>query len=148
MATIFVERQREALLRRMADLTAESWPRWGSLDAARMLSHLDLCTRMALGDLVVPPAGTRLFTMFPLKQFVLRVLPFPRGAQTAVELVGQVPESLDGVRKDVIARMRLLARGPAHGDGPVHPLFGPLSREEWGRLVHKHANHHLRQFGV
>jgi hypothetical protein len=30
----------------------------------------------------------------------------------------------------------------------VHPTFGPLSPEEWGRLSWKHVNHHLVQFGV
>jgi hypothetical protein len=30
----------------------------------------------------------------------------------------------------------------------VHPMFGPLSPEEWGRLCWKHLNHHLLQFGV
>ena len=148
MATIFVERQREALLHRVADLTTGSRPRWGTLDVGRMLSHLDLCTQMALGVLVVPPAGKRLFTVFPLKPLFLRVLPFPRRARTANELIGQSPESLEAVQKEVIAGIRLLARGPAHGTGPIHPLFGPLSREEWGRLVYKHTNHHLRQFGV
>jgi hypothetical protein len=30
----------------------------------------------------------------------------------------------------------------------VSPLFGPLTGREWGALAYKHADHHLRQFGV
>jgi hypothetical protein len=29
-----------------------------------------------------------------------------------------------------------------------HPLFGPLTRAEWGRWGLRHADHHLRQFGA
>jgi hypothetical protein len=29
-----------------------------------------------------------------------------------------------------------------------HPFLGKMNREEWGILVHKHIDHHLRQFGV
>ncbi len=27
------------------------------------------------------------------------------------------------------------------------PVFGPLSRRGWGRLMWRHVDHHLRQFG-
>ena len=29
-----------------------------------------------------------------------------------------------------------------------HPLFGSLTAEEWDRLMWKHLDHHLRQFGT
>ena len=29
-----------------------------------------------------------------------------------------------------------------------HALIGKVSGEDWGRLQHKHVDHHLRQFGV
>jgi hypothetical protein len=29
-----------------------------------------------------------------------------------------------------------------------HPLFGALSAAEWGRFSYRHADHHLRQFGI
>ncbi len=28
------------------------------------------------------------------------------------------------------------------------PVFGRISREDWGVLCHRHLDHHLRQFGV
>ena len=30
----------------------------------------------------------------------------------------------------------------------IHAFFGKLTGEEWGRLMHKHIDHHLRQFGA
>jgi len=43
----------------------------------------------------------------------------------------------------------VLAEGVGTGSArAVHPTFGPLSPEQWGRLCWKHLNHHLTQFGV
>jgi hypothetical protein len=30
----------------------------------------------------------------------------------------------------------------------IHPLFGKMGKTQWGRVVWKHLNHHLKQFGV
>jgi Protein of unknown function (DUF1569) len=30
----------------------------------------------------------------------------------------------------------------------VHPFFGKLTAEQWGKSMYKHLNHHLEQFGV
>ncbi len=32
--------------------------------------------------------------------------------------------------------------------GVEHPVFGHLSRKEFGEVTWKHLDHHLRQFGV
>ena len=34
------------------------------------------------------------------------------------------------------------------GDGFMHPFFGPLTKEDTGVMVYKHADHHLKQFGA
>ena len=31
---------------------------------------------------------------------------------------------------------------------PVHPVFGVLTKEQWGKMQYKHLDHHLRQFGL
>ena len=30
----------------------------------------------------------------------------------------------------------------------AHPIFGPLSRKEWGVWAFRHVDHHFRQFGA
>jgi hypothetical protein len=43
---------------------------------------------------------------------------------------------------------QVVQRGATKTEGLVHPFFGRLSGDEWGRLIYKHLDHHLRQFGV
>ena len=43
---------------------------------------------------------------------------------------------------------RFCDAGSAAADGRVHSFLGRLSGEEWGRMMWKHLDHHLRQFGA
>ena len=105
-------------------------------------------SRLALGELPVASKNMRIFQVFPVKQLILYVIPFPKGAMTAQELLVASPQPFDAGRSELLALLERLAAGPQEGPGPEHPLFGPLSRQEWGALMHKHLDHHLRQFGA
>ena len=148
MASVLNEQQREALCRRVASLSPSSQARWGRMCVAAMLAHLCRSAQMALGDLAVRPAGPRPFQMFPLKHLFLYVLPFPRNVATAPELLSAQAEPFEASQASLQGLLQRLSAGPISGVGPVHPLFGQLSRQEWGVLMHKHVNHHLRQFGA
>jgi hypothetical protein len=118
------------------------------MDVLAMLKHLHLSSRMALGELEVPSVNKRAFQMFPLKHLVLYVFPFPKGAPTAPKLKPNVAESLEKERAALLELLERIGTGPRDGNGPAHPLFGPLTRREWGVVTYKHSDHHLRQFGA
>jgi hypothetical protein len=67
---------------------------------------------------------------------------------TSPEVLVAEPESIAARQAALRALLERLGTGPTEGLGPVHPFFGPLTRRQWGVLVHKHADPHLRQFGV
>jgi hypothetical protein len=118
------------------------------MGVAEMLEHLCRSARMGLGELPVKSKNMRAFQMFPLKHLILYVLPFPHGARTAEELVVTDPGSFEVERRSLLELLERVGTGSVLGEGPAHPLFGPLSRREWGVLMHKHVSHHLSQFGV
>jgi hypothetical protein len=113
-----------------------------------MLQHLKLSARMTLGELLVPSANKRVFQVFPLKHLILYVLPFPKGAPTSPELKPVNAESFEEERAAVLELLERIGTGPREGTGPAHPLFGPMTWREWGVATYKHADHHLKQFGV
>ncbi|MFI5198339.1 MAG: DUF1569 domain-containing protein, partial [Thermoanaerobaculia bacterium] len=43
---------------------------------------------------------------------------------------------------------RFASSGPAAVNGRIHSFFGVMTGDEWGVLMWKHLDHHLRQFGV
>jgi hypothetical protein len=148
MGSILNEGDRAEICRRTRSLSAASTRRWGTLAVEDMLQHLRLSARMTLGELEVPSANKRVFQVFPFKHLILYVLPFPKGAPTAPDLK---PTDTGGFEEERTALLELLERigtGPSEGAGPAHPLFGPLTRQEWGVVTYKHADHHLKQFGA
>ena len=148
MGSILNESDRAAIANRVRMLSASSTGRWGSMDVVGMLKHLQLSARMALGELEVPSANKRAFQMFPLKHLIIYVLPFPKGAPTAPELKPDAASSLEEERAAVLELLERIGTGPSEGSGPAHPLFGPLTRREWGVATYKHTDHHLKQFGA
>ena len=148
MRSILNERDRAEISNRMRSLSEASTCRWGTMDVANMLQHLHLSSRMAVGELPVPSVNKRVFQMFPLKHLLLYVLPFPKGAPTAPELKPRAGVALEDERAAVLELLERIGTGPSEGSGPAHPLFGPMTWREWGVVTYKHADHHLRQFGV
>ena len=148
MASLFDDAAQRLLLERFRRLTENSKPRWGKMNAAQMLAHLNDSLRMAAGELATKSKRLPI-RFFPLKQLIIYVLPFPKGAPTAPELIARLdraqwdeeieafPQTLDRV-----------ARVPETATWPVHPAFGLISRRGWGVLVYRHISHHFSQFGV
>ena len=148
MGSILKESDRAAIVSRVRSLSASSTARWGRMSVTEMLKHLRLSSQMTVGELEVVDAKKRAFQMFPLKHLIIYVLPFPKGAPTATELLPGTAESLEEERAALLELLERIGTGPSEGAGPAHPLFGPLSWREWGTITHKHVNHHLKQFGA
>lgn len=148
MGSILSVADRTAIRKRIDSVRSTSAPRWGRMDVKTMLAHLRQSALMALGELPVACRSKRVFQVFPIKHLILHVVPFPKGAPTAPELLVPVEGDLDAIRSELVSLIERIGAGPREGDGPVHPLFGRLSFEEWGVATYKHTDHHLRQFGA
>lgn len=146
--TIFRTTDREALLARLDRLTPDAKARWGTLTAPRMLCHLSDSIRVGLGE---APAECKKGPLAnPVARWLLAyVVPFPKGkAQTAPEMLRTQPSDW---RTDLAAArdyVRAAAARGADGQWARHPAFGGVSGKLYGVFIHKHVDHHLRQFGV
>ena len=148
MGSILNDEDRRAICQRINQVTSASTARWGRMDAAAMLAHLRLSALMALGELPVVNKSPRVLQVFPLKHLILHVVPFPKSAPTAPELLVFDAAPFDASRSELLRLVERIGKGPREGYGPVHPLFGRLTYPEWGVATHKHTDHHLRQFGA
>lgn len=150
MGTLQNAQDRTQVLTRLRKLTAETSPQWGTMNCPKMLAHLSDALRMTYGDLEVPEKRM-IFRYFPIKQLVLYVIPFPKGAPTAPQLISRTPEgsvAFDKELTDLTGLVERFERESNRTDWPNHPVFGPLSAKGWGTLGYRHIDHHLRQFGV
>lgn len=144
--TIYDASVRATLLRRLDALRPDQRPRWGRMTAPQMVAHLLEAFRMPSGELRMRRSFVPARPL--VRWLMLYVLPFPKGAPTAPQLLARTPASwetdLAALRRVIDAAARP-APGSPRGD---HPLFGDMSVEDWGVLLFKHADHHFRQFGI
>jgi hypothetical protein len=149
MQTLFNPADRDALAGRFASLEPGAQRQWGRMEPAQMLRHCAIALEDALGTRPVKQVFLGKLVTPIIRNQVFGAKPFRRGAPTDPTYV--VSGSADFAAE--LSRLatlidRLVQRGAAKSEGLVHPFFGRLSGENWGRLVYKHLDHHLRQFGV
>ena len=148
MPTFWEAATRADICRRVNRLTVDSKAQWGRLDAAGMMAHLNDGLRMAMGELACAPKKAPI-RFFPLKQLILYVLPFPKGAPTAPELLARCNQADLKAEQEAFMTLAQRAAAKASSDEwPEHPAFGEMSHKAWGKLIAKHAEHHLKQFGA
>jgi hypothetical protein len=147
MRSIFNPRDHLGLHERIQQLKTTSKARWGRMTALQMVAHLSDSLRMASGELEVAPKKMP-FRFSPLKELVLYVLPVPTGVLTSPELIARKPADWSIEVADLRDQLNgLVQRGP-EALAPIHPALGKMSAKQWGVLIYRHMDHHLRQFGV
>lgn len=145
-----LKNSRDELGRRLAALHPDTPRRWGTMSVHEMICHASDLFRVALGEREARDKSGLLQRTL-VKWYALRLpVRWPRNLPTLREVraqAGGTPTGdFDEDRAELSRLMdRLLA---ADGRLPPHPLFGPLSRNEWLRWAYLHTDHHLRQFGV
>ena len=138
---------RRELLDRLERLKPEANRRWGTMTAPQMLAHLADWMLMASGDIKTAPIK-RALRYPPLKQLAIYWLPFPRGVQTAPELLGRLPREWRVEYASVRQRVESFEELYGRTQWPDHPVFGKMTPRAWGVFAYRHTDHHLRQFGV
>jgi len=145
--TVFDPAARAELVRRMESIDPSRGPRWGKMNSGQMLAHLNASLAMATGALPTQPKKTPL-TFPPLRWLVIYVLKWPQGTPTAPELLATSPGEWMADLVQFRALLEQVGTKSPDGPWPRHPAFGQMKGKHWGALVHKHVDHHLRQFAA
>ena len=85
-------------------------------------------------------------------QTALRAADTVAAASTPYLSLAEVDQELGGTKpaewdRDHAELLKMVDSFEAKAGHP-HPIFGPLTAEEWNVWGFRHADHHLRQFGV
>ncbi len=146
--SLFDDSCRQKMLARLRGLKPDAPRRWGRMTAPQMVAHLTDQMHHALRD--CPVAPRRGVLRWPPVRFAsIYLVPWPRGrVRGPAEAFRSQPTSWEADMAALEALVaRFVAQGPA-SDWPDHALFGRMTGRDWGVFVHKHFDHHLRQFGA
>ncbi len=149
MWNLFATPDRKEILDRLERLEPGAVRQWGKMDPARMLAHCAVAMEMATGDAPRPQKliGRLLGPFF--KKKLLGDVPFSKNSPTDPAFV--VSDERDFAREKArLAALihRFAGQGPEAAARQVHSFLGRLTGDEWGIMMYKHLDHHLRQFGA
>jgi hypothetical protein len=119
------------------------------MDPAQMLLHCARGLEAATGDRPMKQVFLgKLITPF-IRGMILGERPFRKNAPTDPRFVVADARDFEAERIRLATLIdRFVQRGPECVGKTTHTFFGRLNGDEWGRLMYKHLDHHLRQFGA
>lgn len=138
--------------RLLTELDPSTPPAWGQMNVQQMVEHMTDAVLVAAGKIPVKLLSpeNRLPQMVA---FLFSEDPFPQNVKNP--LMGETPApvrypnmetAITELKRALEAFQQAFAENPEREI--VNPFFGPLNYEGQVQLLHKHAKHHLRQFGV
>lgn len=146
MVTLHDGTARAGLVSRIERLRPDSARQWGRMSIDQMLWHVNQGLLSGLGEIEV--ASTRL----PLPAFLLLPmvlsLPWPKGAPTAPAFEARATYDFEEQRRRLLELVRAFSERELRQPWPPHTGFGRMNGRQWSRLMYRHLDHHLRQFGA
>ncbi len=145
---------RTRLVRYLQQLDPSTPPRWGSMNVQRMIEHYGGdAVRIANGRLKMEQIITPPQELDKWREFLMSERPFKKnlknpllGEQPAPYRYQTVQAAINEVQQELIYFFEVFEQQPQLTTR--NPFFGDLNFEQNVQLLHKHALHHLRQFGV
>jgi hypothetical protein len=145
----FLEREYLPLLRQ---LSPDTKPLFGKMNVQQMIEHMTDSIAIASERLSQPHQQSEELTE-KMRNFMLSDKPFRENTPNAflpddppmprnATIEGSI-SALENEIHDFIQHFENQA-----GKRVMNPFFGALNFDEWLHLFHKHALHHLRQFGI
>jgi hypothetical protein len=137
----------------LKQIPSETHPQWGKMTLQQMIEHFSESVRIASGktvhtDFIFPPEQLQKYRVFmlseqPFKENTMNPLlpevPAPVINVSAEEAINELQKEFNYFFSVFEKNKLQVTRSPFYGD---------LNYEENVHLLHKHALHHLRQFGI
>jgi hypothetical protein len=139
-----------SLLQQLDPATA---PRWGKMNLQQMIEHFADMVRWANGKVKHETIHTPSDRLRAYREFLMSDKPFKENTKNP--FMNEQPEpvkhktvqaAIGELHEELIHFFEVFERDPQLIIR--NPFFGDLNFEQSIQLLHKHALHHLRQFGV
>lgn len=149
MKNIADSEQNSEIIRRIELLKVDTARLWGTMTTAQMLLHCRLQIGLGTGEVKskqLYPAPIQ----WIVKHTVGFRIPWSRNLPTAPAMVSTKKDGLDFATEKASLLKTIVQFTSISVDTSLsgHPIFGAMTKEEWGRIIYKHLDHHLQQFGV
>lgn len=152
MNSILQEHTYMEIEKRIQKLTQQSKRRWGKMSVEQMLAHCSDQIRLALSQ-KQPHETPVFFNRNVMKYFGLWLPRIPlRNLKAPVDMnqkfYGTPSADFGTEQHHLLELINMFRKLNEDVILQPHPMYGKLNRNQWGRFMYVHLDHHLRQFGV
>ncbi|MBK7764531.1 MAG: DinB family protein [Bacteroidetes bacterium] len=136
----------------LTNLDVNTPPLFGKMNVHQMIEHMTDSIAIASGRIIEPNHQAEDLTA-KMKNFMMSDKPFrdntPNPLMPDTPLTPRHILIVDSINELQLEIAAFIDNFKDDADKKVtNPFFGDLNFEEWTHLLHKHALHHLRQFGM
>ncbi|HKZ65077.1 MAG TPA: DUF1569 domain-containing protein [Chitinophagaceae bacterium] len=143
-STVFNE-----IIERLHKLSPESQRQWGKMQVAQMLAHCKEAFKVPLTDNPLPRMFLGSLLGWMIKSKLYNASPWKQGLPTSPDFVIKDARDFEKEKTALLELMNKFHNGGPGGVGKYpHPFFGKFTSGQWGKMMWKHLDHHLRQFGA
>ena len=147
MGSIYNKADNDAIITRINSLSPESKALWGKMTVDQMCKHCNAVIQIGFGKQTLKT------------NFLLRILgkllknkafnnDFGKNSPTSKELKFEGTYDFEISRKEFAESFNQFAQGTEVIKVMDHPFWGKMTYDDWDKLMWRHTDHHLRQFGV
>ena len=146
METIFNQKTVDGLTDRINQLKTTNNAQWGKMNAYQMLKHCTLSEEMFQGKRQYKRLFMgKLFGRMALNGILKDDKPMKKNQPTHPEFKIKGNGNFETEKAKWIDLLN--GYNGFSNTNFVHPFFGKMTKEEIGKYIFKHIDHHLRQFG-
>ncbi len=147
MSSIFEKSGNDEIISRINKLTPESKAVWGKMTVDQMFKHTNEAIKVAFSENDIKVNFLMKFLGKMLKKKVFNS-EFGKNSPTAKEFIFTDKYDFETSKKELIKNFIRFAEGHQSIKLTQHPFWGKMNHEDWNKLMWKHLDHHLKQFGV
>ncbi len=135
----------------IATLNPSTPPRWGKMTIHQMVEHMTDSIQIAT-EKIKPQYDQPEGVTEKMKAFMMSEKPFKENTPNPLMPETPLPTRFDNLQAsldELQTEIDVFVEHFNHDQQKTvkNPFFGELTGAEWAHLLHKHAMHHLSQFG-
>ena len=147
MKSIFDKNDNDEFISSINKLTPETTANWGKMSVNQMFKHTNEALIVAFGEKELRINFLMKFLGKMMKNKVFNS-DFKKNSPTAPEFIFKDNYDFEKSKNDLITNFSRFAEGEKSVTLTEHPFWGKMNHDDWNKLMWKHMDHHLRQFGV
>lgn len=147
MSSIYNKTDNDLIIARINKLTPETKALWGKMTVDQMLKHTEAAISVAFSEKELKINFFMKLLGRILKNKVFNS-DFQKDSPTAPEFIFKDKYDFEASKTTLIEKFSRFAEGEKSITLTQHPFWGKMAPEDWNKLMWKHMDHHLRQFGV